>query len=323
MKKPSVFITHNIPEIAYTLLKNICNIKVFPDNEKLDVNTFRKNVINSNALLTLLSDKVDASIINAGNKLKVISNYAVGYDNIDISYATEKGIIVTNTPDVLTETTAELAWALIFAVARRIVPADSFVRNGEFSGWKPMLFLGHDIWEKTLGIIGMGRIGQTVAKMSAGFSMKILYFDNNISHLDNGTTIRKTSIDEIKEKADIISVHLPLTSKTHHLCNKDFFRGCKRNLLFINTSRGPIVDEIALTNAIKNRLIAGAGLDVYENEPKIYADLIAQKNVVLLPHIGSASYKTRSRMAERAAKNIIQALNGEKPDYTVNPEVFL
>lgn len=321
MSKPVVFVTSQIPHNGIQLLEKECIVRVNREKSSLSKQDIIDNIKDVQAILCLLKDTIDRDIIDAGHHLKIISNYAVGFDNIDVSYATSKGIMVGNTPGVLTETTAELTWALIFAVSRHIVPADRYLRQGCFVGWDPMLFLGSDIHGKTLGIIGMGRIGQAVACMASGFDMRILYYDNQQLTDIESIDAFYVSLDELAREADIITVHTPLTEKTFHLCDMDFFQQCKSNAIFINTSRGPVVDEKALDEALDKGIIAGAGLDVFEHEPDVYPGLLKRDNVVLLPHIGSATVETRTKMAVIAADNILDAIHGRTPQFLVNPEV--
>jgi len=322
MSKPVVFLTSTIPEKGIQLLSDHYTVRLDRGKKWLTKAEIMDSIHDAAALVCLLTDTIDREIIDAARNVKIIANYAVGFNNIDVPYATEKGVLVTNTPGVLTETTAELAWALIFAVSRHIVVADRFVRNGLFQGWDPMLMLGYDISHKTLGLIGMGRIGQAVARMAAGFDMKILYYDLAEISLDPSIKAVSVSLDELCTCADIISVHTPLSKQTYHLCDDSFFRKCHRDTVFINTSRGPVVDEHALADALERGDLAGAGLDVYEQEPVIYHKLLHCDNVVLLPHLGSATHETRENMAIVAATNVIEALNGRKPPHLVNPEAY-
>jgi len=284
-----------------------------------------KRVKDTDGLLVLLTDKIDKEVISAaGKRLRVISNYAVGYNNIDIGEATKKGIMVTNTPGVLTETTADLAWALLMSIARRIVEGDKFVRAGKFRGWEPMLLLGTDIYEATLGLIGFGRIGQAMARRAKGFNLKVLYYDKNpVSPIiEKELGVSRTGFDEILRKSDFISIHVPLNEETFHLIGQKELSIMKKESYLINTARGPIVDEKALVKALKDGVIRGAALDVFENEPEIEQELMSLDNIVMVPHIGSASYQTRTKMAIIAAKNILSALKGERPEFLVNPEVL-
>ncbi|HCF38397.1 MAG TPA: D-glycerate dehydrogenase, partial [Thermosipho africanus] len=267
----------------------------------------------ADAVVTQLRDPVDKEFIDAGKKLKIIANYAVGFNNIDVEYAKQKGIYVTNTPDVLTEATADIAWALILAVARKIIPADKFTREGKFEGWKPNLFLGYEIYGKTLGIIGMGRIGKAVARRAMGFGMKIIYHNRKRVEDDYKYNAKYVDLETLLKESDYISINAPLTNETYHLLNKERLSLLKKNAILVNTARGPIVDEKALYELLKDGKIAGAGFDVYENEPEITKGLEKLDNVVLLPHIGSATYETREKMSIMVAENIIDALEGKIP----------
>ena len=271
------------------------------------------------AILSLLTDGIDKEVMNAAKGLKVIANYAVGYDNIDIKEAKKRGIIVTNTPGVLTETTADLAWALIFATARRIVEGDKFIRELRFDGWKPTLLLGYDIYGKVLGVIGTGRIGTVFALRSKGFNMKVLYYDKKRNPIvEKECRGKQVTLNRLLKESDFISLHIPLNKDTYHLIAEKEIECMKKTVILINTSRGPIIDEMALADALRKNVIAGAGLDVYEREPSITRKLLRLDNVVLTPHIGSASYETREKMAVMAAQSIIDVLEGKIPKNIVN-----
>ena len=318
-----VFITRRIPESGINLLKKHHMVTVSKKDRVLSKQEIIDQAADVDGLLCLLTDTIDEEVISSLPNLKMIANYAVGYNNIDVSYATKKKIPVSNTPDVLTDTTAELAWALIFAVARRIVEADSFSREGKYEGWGPMLLLGEDITKKTLGIIGAGRIGTAMALKSKGFDMNILYVDNQKNErLESELGAQKTNLRDLLKKSDIISLHVPLTDKTRHLIGKEELDSMKKTTIIVNTSRGPVIDEKALINALKDENIFGAGLDVYEHEPKIPKEFKLLDNIVILPHVGSATKDTRSNMSMMAAENMIAGLNEEKPPNCVNPEVF-
>jgi len=318
-----VFVTRKIPEEGLKLLKKYCEVYVNPYDRILTKDEIIFNLKDRDGLLCLLTDKIDRDVIYSNPRLKAISNYAAGYDNIDIKAATERKIPVTNTPDVLTETTAELAWALLFAVARRIVEGDRFTRDGKFRGWAPLLMLGQDISGKTLGIIGAGRIGTAFALKSKGFNMEVLYVSRRRNEiLEKELNAKKVDLHTLLKNADFISLHVPLTSETRHLIGEKELRMMKRNAILVNTSRGAVIDEKALVKALKERWIFGAGLDVYENEPEINRELTKLDNVVLEPHIGSATLETRTRMAVMAAENLIISLEGKKSKNCVNPEVF-
>ncbi len=276
-----------------------------------------RRVTDVDALICLLSDVIDAQVMTAGHNLRIIANLGVGYDNIDVHAARERGITVTNTPGALTETTADLTFALLLAAARRIVEADEYVRAGRFLGWELLQeHLGYDVFGKTLGIVGMGRIGTAVARRGRlGFGMNILYHNRHRSlDAEQELNARSISFDELLTESDFICVHTPLTQETHHLFNRKAFRMMKNNAIIVNVARGPVVDEDALVWALETGEIAGAGIDVYENEPKVHPGLLKLKErVVLAPHLGSATGKTRRRMAKIAVDNVLSVLSGREP----------
>lgn len=314
MKKVSI--TYKIPEAGIKILKEKFEVWINPKENLLTKQEIKSLAKTSDAMITMLADNIDKEILEEGkNKLKIIANYAVGYNNIDVEKAKELGIYVTNTPGVLTETTADLTWALILSIARRIVESDKFTREGKFEGWKPELFLGSDVYGKTLGIIGFGNIGQAVAKRALGFNMKVLYTQRHrvSSQIENNLNASYVNLKELLESSDYISLHVPLTKETFHLLNEEKLSLIKRSSFLINTSRGAVIDEKILYEKLKNKEIAGAALDVYEKEPQITAGLVKLDNVVLTPHIGSATFETRSKMSVMVAQDIITALNGDIP----------
>jgi len=277
-------------------------------------------------LVSLLNDKIDSQVMDELPSLKMISNIAVGYDNIDIDAATRRGIMVTNTPGILTETTADLAFALLLSAARRIPEADKYIRAGKFKYWQLMQpQMGIDIYEKTIGIVGMGAIGQAVARRAhRGFGMRVIYFSSSSKELpEKEYGAEFVEFDELLSRSDFISIHVPLTEKTTHMFSSEAFKRMKNNAILINTARGPVVDENALVAAIKDGQIRGAALDVFEAEPSVHPELMKmEENVVLAPHIGSASVETRLRMTVTAAKNMVEGLKGNRPPNLVNTEVF-
>jgi len=318
MQKPKLFITRYIPEEAIKRLEEVFEVEIFPENRAITHEELKEKVKDIDALICLLTDNIDHEIIEAASNLKCISVYAVGYNNIDVETATKHSIVICNTPGVLTETTADLAWALIMSCARRIVEADCFVREGKFQGWEPMLMLGNDIFGKTLGIIGMGRIGRAVANRALGFDMKVIYYDPQVDPESLPSDYVSVDLTTLCQNSDFISIHTPLTPETRHLIGEKEFNLMKPTAILINTARGPIIDEQTLISALKEHKIAGAGLDVYENEPVIPEELIKLSNVILLPHIGSASYETRTKMALLAAENAIAVIEGKNPPARVN-----
>lgn len=315
-----VFITSIVPNIAIKLLEKN-GIEVIQHRSYLPIS--KKSLINKakncDAIFTLLSNKIDKEIIDSLPKLIIISNYAVGYNNIDIEYATEKKIWVTNTPNVLTNATADLAFALLLACARRIVEADEFTRKGKFKIWQSDLMLGKEVSGKTIGIIGCGRIGQAVGRRAKGFGLKILYYDKTPKNeFEKETGAKFVNLKTLLKKSDFISIHTPLNKNTYHLLDEKEFSLMKDGAILINTARGEVINEKVLVKYLKSGKLFSAGLDVYEFEPKISKELLKMKNVILLPHIGSATEETRNKMAELAAQNIIRVLKGKKPLTPVN-----
>lgn len=320
MPKPKVFITRKIPWPGIDLLQaKGYEVGVHPENSPISQIELLKKIQNVHALIPLLSDGIDKELINSAPKLKIIANYAVGYNNIDIAYARTKNIVVTNTPDILTPATADLTWALILSVSKRIVESDQFVRSGRFKGWEPELLLGGDVSGKTLGIIGAGRIGQAVARRALGFDMRILYTARQIKpDFEQQTKARFVPLSKLLENSDYISLHCPLSPRTHHLLDEDNIRRIKKGAYLINTSRGPVIDEKAMIHALREGRLAGAGLDVYEFEPQVSEELLTMPQVVLLPHVGSGTVETRAEMSRICARNIIAVLEGKEALNPVN-----
>jgi len=319
-----VYVTRRIPDAGLDVLRReYRNIQVNPTNHRLSRKELLEKIAGVNGILCMLNDSIDAALMDAASDLKGIANYAVGYNNIDVAEATRRGIPVSNTPDVLTDATADLAWALLMAVARRIVEGDSLTRRGDFKGWAPMLLLGSEIVGRTLGIVGAGRIGTTMALRSKGFNMDVLYHSRRRSKiLEAELGARKVDKDNLIEESDFISLHLPLAEETRHFISAREFKKMKRTAYLINTSRGPVVDEAALVDALRVGQIAGAGLDVYEDEPELHPGLVGLRNVVLAPHVGSATVETRTKMSVMAAENLVAMLKDERPQNCVNLQVF-
>lgn len=321
--KKKILVTRPIPDAGLKLLEPTFDLEIYAIDQPIPRDILLEGIHRYDGLLCLLHDKIDRELIDQGENLKIIANYAVGYDNIDTAYATEKKIPVTNTPEVLTDATADLAWALMLAAGRRIVESDKFLRAGSFHGWGPNMLIGQDIVGKTLGIIGAGRIGVAVAERSAGFRMNVLYSNRSVKpELEQNLNARKTDLDTLLRESDYISVNVALNPFTRHLISTREFEIMKSNAVIVNTSRGPVIDEKELVTALKEGKIAGAGLDVFEFEPEVTEELLELDNAVLLPHIGSATEFTRNKMSEIAAKNIISVFNGEIPPNVVNPAVF-
>ncbi|MCP5062313.1 MAG: D-glycerate dehydrogenase [Ignavibacteriae bacterium] len=310
-----VFITRKIQPIAKELLtKEGFKVSVFKKNRPITKDELLKKAKNADAIISLLTEKFDKDVIDQLPNCKIIANFAVGYNNIDVEYAKKKGIIVTNTPDVLTEATTETAVSLILACAKRIPEVDKFVREDKFKGWEPELFLGIELKNKTVGIIGAGRIGQETAKRIKAFGTKIIYYNRSRkTKFEKEVGAKKVSLNVLLKSSDIISIHLPLNSKTHFLLNKENMNQLKPTAIIVNTARGEIVDEKYLIKILQKKKIFSAGFDVYENEPILNPKLFKLSNVVLLPHIGSATNETRNAIAKLATQNVIQVLKGKKP----------
>lgn len=317
--KPKVLIIRKILPEALDYLKEHIDYEIGSSEREPTKEEIIDKIKDKEGLLSLLVDTIDKEVIDSAPSLRIIANCAVGYNNIDTHYAKEKKILVTNTPGVLTETTADLTWALILAVARRIPQADKFTKEKKYRGWELELFLGKEITGKRLGIIGMGRIGKAVASRAQAFRMEIVYFDpHRLSPEDEKKfSASPLPLDELLSSSDIITIHAALTPQTLHLISKEKIELIGKDAILVNAARGPIVDEKALAEALEKRQIWGAGLDVYEREPDIEEKLLTLDNVVLLPHIGSATYETRLKMAMIAARNLVQGLKGERPDNLV------
>ncbi len=319
--KLKVYLTGDIPGKGVEMLKEKgCQVEVFESESPITEEILLKKAKDCHGLVTMIGDPVTEKVVEGAGELKVIANYGVGYDNIAVKKATEKNIRVTNTPGVLHETTADLTFSLILGVMRRTLEADRFLRDGNFKGWKPQLFLGSDVYGKKLGIIGMGEIGSAVAKRAAGFDMEVLYNKRTPLATDEEKRlgVKYAELDHIIENCDIITLHVPLTSETHHLITMDEFKRMKEETFLINTSRGPVVKEDDLVRALEEGEIKGAGLDVFEEEPVVHSGLLDKESCLLLPHIGSASEECRKRMGEIACENVIKVLEGEQPLTPVN-----
>ena len=326
MTKPKVFVTRRIPEEGASLIREFCEAEFWPGELPPEYEILRRKVAGMEGLLCLLTDRVDAALMDsAGSSLKVISNHAVGYDNIDVAAASRRGIPVGNTPGILTDTTADFAFALLLASARRLVEGDQFTRAGKWRTWDPLGMLGVDIYQATLGLVGYGRIGQAVARRAAGFEMRILYHDPSCPETEipdeNGAVC--VNLDTLLAQSDFVSIHTPLNEDTYHLFDEKLLAKMKPSGILINTARGPIVDPEALYTALRDGVIAYAAIDVTEPEPiPAESPLLTLGNIIITPHIASASQATRGKMALYAARNLIAGLKGERLPYCVNPEVY-
>lgn len=321
--KFKVFITRVLPLLATEQAEQACQVILNQEDRGLTKDELKASVSEADGVISIVADVIDDDVMATAPKLKVISNVAVGYNNIDVDSATRRGILVTNTPGVLTETTADFTWTLLMAAARRVVEGDRYVRAGRFTEWKLTMLLGGDIYGKTLGILGLGRIGKAVARRAQGFEMRILYYDvvrDQAAERELGVV--HATKEEILREADFLTLHVQLLPETRHYIGERELRMMKPTAYLINASRGPVVHEAALVRALREKWIAGAGLDVYEEEPKIHPGLMGLENVVLAPHIGSASHETRLKMATMAVENCLSALSGKRPPNLVNPEAW-
>lgn len=322
--KPRILVTKRIYQEAIDYLQQHCDVDYERTDEGLSASQLQQRVQGKDGVVSQLTDKFSAGIIQTLDRVKVIANVAVGFDNIDVPSATRKGIMVTNTPDVLTDTTADFAFALLLAAARRVIEGHQHIHTGHWSKWSIDLLVGHDVHHKTLGIFGMGRIGQAVARRAGGFSMHIIYNDaaRAPESLERELQLQYVSKEQLLRDADFISLHVPLLDSTCHLIGEPELRIMKKNAILVNTARGPVVDEAALAHALAEHWIAGAGLDVFENEPHVNPQLLQLENVVLAPHIASASIDTRREMSMLAAENAVAALEGRRPKTLLNPELW-
>jgi glyoxylate reductase len=322
--KPRILISRALPEEVIARARSRADVDLHAGDKPLSKTELIARVKDREGLVCLITDTIDASVLESCPALKVVSNVAVGFNNIDVAAATKRGVVVTNTPDVLTETTADFAWTLLMATARRVVEADRYVRDGKFTQWEYMVLLGGDVHDKTLGIIGFGRIGRAMARRALGFNMRVLYQDAVAADPATERELRATRTDTatLLRDSDFVSIHTPLLPDTRHLINAQSLRTMKKTAYLVNASRGPVVDEAALVQALTEGWIAGAGLDVFEEEPKVHPGLMGLSNVVLAPHIASASSDTRIKMAALAVDNCLAVLEGQPPPTPVNPEVL-
>ena len=323
MPKPRVLATRPLFPAAQNILNAGCEVEYWTQPERISKKELLERVKDKEGLVCLLTEKVDEELLRAAPKLRIAANVAVGFDNIDVPACTKRGVVATNTPGVLDETTADFAWTLLMAVARRIGEGEQLARSGNWKGWDLDQLVGTDVWGKKLGLVGFGRIGRAVARRAAGFQMKVIYTDAIRAPLDVEKELKAEHRDfnAVLAEADFVSVHVPLLADTRGLFDGAKFSKMKPTAFLINTSRGPVVDEAALVHALESGKIAGAALDVYENEPFIHAGL-KRPNVVLAPHIASASLETRTKMASIAAENVVKLFKGQRPPNMLNPEVL-
>ena len=311
--KPIVTVTNIFPQVALDKLSSECDLKI--NRTSLTKEELKQKVSGSDAVISYLTDRIDQDIIDRGTKLKIIANYGAGFNNIDVTYASERGIWVTNTPNVLHETTADLTWAMILGAARRIIPADRYTRERKFQGWGAQLFLGGDVYEKTLGIIGLGEIGRSVARRALGFNMRTLYHQRNRlpKEEEKKLNVEYATFEKTLRESDFLTLHVPLTEETEYMIGNDEIALMKKTAYLIHTARGKVIDDYALVAALREGRLAGAALDVYEDEPELTEGMKELDNLMILPHIGSASFETRDKMALLVVDNILDALSGKTP----------
>lgn len=323
MPRPKALVTHPLFESARAILNASCDAEYWTEPERIRREELLRRVKDKNALVCLLTDRVNDELLGAAPKLRIAANVAVGFDNIDVPACTKRGVVATNTPGVLDETTADFAWTLLMAVARRLGEGEELARSGNWKGWDLDQLCGTDVWGKTLGILGFGRIGRAVARRAQGFRMRLIYHDavRVPESVEREFRAEYREFHALLAESDFVSVHVPFLPETRGLLSTPQFRRMKPTAFLINTSRGPVVDEAALVRELESGTIAGAALDVYENEPVIHPGL-KRPNVVLTPHIASASMETRTKMACMAAENVIALFAGRKPPNTLNPEVL-
>lgn len=323
MAKPRVFATHSLFDAARQILQETCEVEYWAKPERPPRDEVLRRVKDKEGIVCLLTEKINDEFLRAAPKLRIAANVAVGFDNIDVAACTKRGVVATNTPGVLDETTADFAWTLLMAVARRLSEGEALARSGNWKNWDLDQLVGTDVWGKTLGIVGFGRIGRAMARRASGFQMKVIYTDamRAPTDVEKALNAEFRDMNALLAESDFISVHVPLLPETRGLFDAPKFYRMKPTAFLINTSRGPVVDEAALVAALEEKKIAGAGLDVYENEPFIHPGL-KRTNVVLAPHIASASLETRTKMACIAAQNVVALFTGQRPPNMLNPEVL-
>ena len=306
----NILLTRKLPSSVIEKLQAEADVEVYSAEGAMPAAELRARVADKNALMCLLTDTIDRSVVDAAPNLKIVANVAVGFNNIDVGYAKSRGVVVTNTPDVLTESVADFTWALILAVTRRLSEGERLLRRGEWKGWALDFMLGSELKGKQLGLVGVGRIGRAVAQKAPAFGMRVVYTEQRQIDLPNAEPL---SLDRLLNTSDVVSLHVPLLPETHHLIDKRALTRMKRSAYLVNTARGPVVDEAALAWALQQHLLAGAALDVYENEPSVHPDLLKLDNVLLVPHMASGTTETRTAMADLAASNVLAVLAGRAP----------
>jgi len=320
-----VLVTRVLPKPALDRIASKCDMTLYEGEGAMPREQLLADIKAKVGAVTLLTDKVDDEFLDvAGDQLAIVANFAVGFDNIDVAACTRRGVLCSNTPDVLTETTADTAWALLMAAARRVAEGDRFLRRREPWIWGPLMMLGQDVNGRVLGIVGFGRIGQAMARRARGFGMKVIYYDTYRPppEVERGLRAEFRELDDLLAEADLLTLHTNLSEETHHLINAERLASMKPTAVIVNTSRGPVIDEAALAQALKEGQIFAAGLDVFEKEPEVHPDLLELENVVIIPHLGSATVDTRIAMGMLAAENLIAALEGRQPPTLLNPEVW-
>ena len=324
MSKPKALATRPLFPAAREILEHQFETEYWTRPERIPRGELLARVADKEALICLLTEKVDEELLSAAPKLRVVAAVSVGYDNIDLAACTRHKVVATNTPGVLDETTADLTWALLMAIARRLVEGDAWTRSGTWPGWDLDQLLGGDVWGKTLGIIGLGRIGRGVARRARGFQMRVIYYNRSrvATEVERELQAEFVDLDRLLRDSDFVTLHVPLLPDTRHLISKVALGKMKPTAYLINTTRGPVVDEAALAEALERRQIAGAALDVYEHEPKVHPALIARKDVILAPHIGSATVDTRTKMAVMAVTNAVALFKGQRPPNALNADAL-
>ncbi len=324
MNKPKILSTRPLFPAARAILDQYCEADYWTSADRISRAELLKRVADKEGLVCLLNEKVDEELLSAAPKLRIASTVSVGYDNIDVAACTKHKVVATNTPGVLDDTTADFAWTLLMAVARRLLEGDAWMRSGTWPGWDLDQLVGGDVWGKTLGIVGFGRIGRGVARRAHGFQMRVLYNDavRAPAHVEKELNAEFVDRDRLFRESDFISLHVPLLPDTRHLISKENLGKMKPTAFLVNTSRGPVVDEAALAEALENKTIAGAALDVFEHEPKVHPALLARKDVILAPHIASASVDTRTKMAVMAANNVVALFEGRRPPNALNADAL-